>query len=134
MKVRTLPHEEYPKLRDAPGPMGDWIKELGAPDPAHTIVTVVEDADGVIHGYWVLFDAVHAEPLYLDEAARHQPKVAAALIREMRAHCKGLGGGAVFGIIGDADHSVVAPMAERIGFEPLPGRLYAVRLSSEKET
>lgn len=130
LTVRTLPHDEWPKLWDAPGPLPQWLQ--GKLPPAEsTVITVIEDAEGKIRGYWVIFSAVHLEPLYLDEAVRHHPKAAVELMREVGENLKEYGVTAAFGIIGDADLETVAPMAQRAGFEQLPGTLYAIRLGDD---
>jgi hypothetical protein len=128
LSVRTLPVEEWAKLHDAPGPLPQWLQ--GKLPPADsTVITVIEDAAGQIHGYWVIFSAVHLEPLYLSESVRHHPKAAVQLMQEVGKNLKEYGVTAAFGIIGDADLDTVAPMAQRAGFEQLPGTLYAIRLN-----
>lgn len=127
MNVRTLPTDEWHKLHDAPGPLPEWLDGT-TPDPDQTIITVIEDDDGAIKGYWVLFNAVHAEPLYLDESIRHHPKMGLALMAAVGDHLRKHDVKAAFGIIGDADVKTVAPMAQRAGFKRLPGTLYAIRL------
>ena len=118
--TRVLPPEEFHRLSSFPGPLQAL---QGTPDPEHTRVVVVEQ-DGQIVGYWVLFNAVHAEPLWLDPSVRHKPKVALGLFAAVVSELQSAGVQSVFAIIGDPERETVGPMAERAGLVPLPGTLY----------
>jgi hypothetical protein len=123
--VRLLPIEEYPRLLDVDGPLRG-IQSI--PDPDHTRIVVVEDQDtGRIIGYWVLGDVVHAEPLWLDPMIRSNPVVGRQLLEQVLGTLYLYGAQSVFVVIEDTN-TVVREMADQLGFEPLPGRLYALRL------
>jgi len=132
MIVRELPPCEFARLRKAGGPLGDALRtQLQLPDPDHTRIGVVEDATGAIKGYVVLFDALHVEPVWFDEDIRHRPKLGAKMLDWVIQELRGTGAEAAFGIILEADQATVAPFAAKLGFTPLPGQLYAVRIARE---
>ena len=134
MIVRELPPEEYDRLRDAGGPFGTALRgDLPLPDPEHTRIGVIEDATGTIKGYVVLFDALHVEPVWFDEDIRHRPKAGAKMLDWVVGEVKRTGADSAFGIILEADQATVAPFAAKLGFTPLPGQLYAVRIAREPE-
>ena len=119
--VRLLPPEEFHRIASFPGPLHAL---QGVPDPEHTRVIVAEQGDQIV-GYWVLFNAVHAEPLWLDPIVRHKPKIAQDLLAAVLSELQSAGAQSVFAIIGDPELDTIGPMAERVGLVPLPGTLYA---------
>jgi len=132
MIVRELPACEFHRMRQAGGPLGEALRDqLRLPDPDHTRIGVVEDATGAIKGYVVLFDALHVEPIWLDPDIRHQPKTGAKMLDWMVRKLRSCGAESAFGIILEADQATVAPLAAKVGFTPLPGQLYAVRVERE---
>lgn len=134
MIVRELPPCEYARMREAGGPFGEALRgNLHLPDPAHTRIGVIEDATGAIKGYVVLFDALHVEPVWFDEDIRNRPKAGAKMLEWVVREVKATGADSAFGIILEADQATVAPFAAKLGFTPLPGKLYAVRVAREEE-
>lgn len=120
MTFRQLPFEEWPRLTEIGGPLRG-VEMTASPD--HTIILVAEEG-GAIIGYWMAFNTVHAEPLWIDEKHRHAGATAKGLWERM-IQVLSLGGiGYVFAIVGDQDAETVGRMAEGIGFERLPGHLY----------
>jgi hypothetical protein len=117
---RILPPEEYGRLKEAGGPLADV-----RPDPAHTKVNVVEE-NGQIVGYWPVFNAVHAEPLWIPESHRHRREVALALIAQVLETLQEYNVAAAFGVIADVDFVVNFPMAKKLGFSKAPGDLYFI--------
>jgi len=121
LTVRTLPPEEAHRVTEAQGPMAHH------PTPEalkHNTKIAVLEKDGEIVGYWVMFDTVHIEPLWLDPETRNHPKAAMALLAQVYTELQGAGVRQVFAVIGDQDAEVMGPMADRIGLSKLPGQLY----------
>ncbi len=130
LRVRTLPPEEYDRLAQFPGPLG-VVAGTTQLDPEHTRLIIIEDPetrgpDGHprILGYWTLFTTVHAEPLYLAEEMRHQPKVALQLLATVATELQDSQVQSIFAIIEPENVQVIGAMAERLGLRPLPGILY----------
>ncbi len=123
--VRLLPKEEYERIADFPGP----LRELqGVPDPVHTRLVVVED-EGKVVGYWMLFDTVHAEPLWLDPTIRHQPKVALELLQQISDELHVAGAQTIFAVIGEPERAVMEPLARKVGLVPIAGTLFGGTLN-----
>lgn len=127
MEVRVLPKDAFDRLDGIGGPLETLPEPL---DPEQTIVIVAEDA-GVIVGYWVLFDAVHAEPLWIDPDHRNRPQLAVLLLQTLLTELRAHGIQTVCGIIGDPEAAVMEPMARKVGMQPLPGRLWGGRVPPE---
>ena len=120
LTVRTLPPEERHKISQANGPMHDYpTGQL----PENARIVVLEKEDTIV-GYWVIFDAVHIEPLHLDPEVRNMPKAAMGLLAQVYTELQDAGVRSVFGIIDDADVPIVGAMAEQLGLKPLPGKIY----------
>ncbi len=125
LTVRSLPPEEYPRILDAPGP----LRELsGIPDPEHSRILVLEDAQGRIRGYWMLFNAIHAEPLYLDPEIRHRAQAGRDLLLQVYTELRAAGVQTVFAVVAPEDRETIGPMAKRLGLHPLPGTIYMGRV------
>ncbi len=122
--VRLLPPAEHARLLTAPGP---YQGMSAPPDPEHARVVVVETDDGRIVGSWTLHDTVHAEPLYLSEAIRGSAAIGRALLEAVLEQLAVHGVQAAFVLI-DPENTEVLGMAERLGFERLPGIPFALRL------
>ena len=128
--VRTLAPEEYDRLAQFPGPLGEIAGTVQL-DPEHTRLVVIEDPDTrdaeghpTILGYWTLFNTVHAEPLYLTPAIRRHPKIAVALLSAVIAELQAAQVPSVFAVIEHDNLAIMGPMAERLGLHPISGILY----------
>jgi len=119
--VRTLPPEEAHRVTEAQGPMANHPDPMVLKDS--TRIVVLEKA-GEIVGYWVMFDTVHIEPLWLDPETRNHPKAAMALLSQVYTELQGAGVRQVFAVIGDRDAEVMGPMAEQIGLSKIQGALF----------
>ncbi|KKM71146.1 hypothetical protein LCGC14_1433570 [marine sediment metagenome] len=131
LTVRSLPPEEYPRILDAPGPLSELP---GLPDPDHSRIIVLEDADGQIRGYWLLFNAIHAEPLYLAPEVRQRAKAGRDLLRQVYTELREAGVQTVFAVVSPEDLDTIGPMAEHLGLHPLPGTIYMGQVSTVEET
>ncbi len=134
MKVRQLQPDEFRRMRGAGGPFGDQLRQSAAlPDTAHTRIVVMEDDAGAIKAYIVVFDTLHMEPVWFDSDVRRHVKAGAELFHQAFAIMQRAGAQSCFGIILDADKATVAPLAEKLGFTPLPGQVYALRLAEPED-
>lgn len=104
------------------------LKGMQLAEGSLTYCPAVEDATGKILGYWPIFPAVHAEPLFLDPSVRSNVAVARQLIAAVLAIFQQHTIPYAFGIIGDADVEQTGPMAETFGFTRVPGQLYALKV------
>ena len=76
MVIKLKLPEEFSRVAEVGGPMAELFASGQVPDPAHTII-LASEVDGTLVQYWVLFEAVHAEPLY-----RHPSRIGgSALVR-----------------------------------------------------
>lgn len=124
--VRLLPPEEYPRLLPFPSFAG------GLPNPDTSRILVAE-LNGEIVGFWGLFAAVHAEPLWIHPDHRSRPglirRLWTALTNEMRETNTEI----AFACIADTDAAKNVPLALRQGFERYAGDLYFVRVPPAEE-
>ena len=119
--VRELPRAEFGKLA-ACDPFVPYAWKL---EKIRARVIDAETAEtGQIVACWAAFDAVHLDPLWIAAAYRRRPKLALQLLDAMRAVLAECGVSSALAIIADP---TVAAMAERLGFEPIPGQLYLLR-------
>lgn len=127
-QVRELPAEEYPRLSTLSGPLAGIFTSGHLPSPDSTRFIIAEHA-GQIVAYWPIFNAVHMEPLWIDPAHRGDGVIGRALIEGAVEALKGAHVGYAFAIIGDQDQPANGQMAERLGFDKVPGTLYGLDLS-----
>lgn len=118
VRIRELEAHEFGILSTLPGPL-----QHATIAPGMARVLVVE-RDGEIAGYWMVYDAPHAEPLWLREDVRGRYDVVKPLLEAMVALLQECGVTFTFAIIGDQDLAMNVPLAERIGFTKIPGQLY----------
>src|SRR5687768_3173217 len=78
---RVLPDEEVQKAIEAGGPLAE-LKV--APDKLKQMSVGVVEADGVIVAYWVVWFALHAEPLWVKPEFRRHPAVIKHVVQVMR--------------------------------------------------
>lgn len=85
---------------------------------------LVDPADQIV-GWWFLFAALHAEPLWVDPAYR-RAGTARRLLRAMRGLLQEIGTQSAFAIIGLKDLPQMVPLATKVGFERIPGELFFI--------
>jgi hypothetical protein len=123
--IREMRESEYPLLATVPP-----FDREGIPNFGHSRVIVAQKhATGQVVGYWIIFDAIHIEPLWVAPSHRKNP----GLLRRMwfgvkRVLCE-VSAKRAFAIILDADADENLPQTMRMGFRKLPGSLYFVDIS-----
>lgn len=116
----TLPPDQFYRLRDAGGPLADVD-----PEKLKEMSIAVVEVDGLIVAYWVVFYALHVEPLWIAEAFRRSPSVVGGIVREMQTIVEATQEPAAFCVIDAGDAApLVASYADRLGFHEAPGKLY----------
>lgn len=121
---RTLPPAESQRAIDAGGPLQDL--KLDATKLADMAIAVVED-DGAIVAYWVVWYALHLEPLWVRDDHRKSPAVIRQIVQQVQEIVVATDAPAAFCIVEDVDAGeVVAQYADRLGFMKAPGTLYYV--------
>lgn len=122
---RTLAPDEAQKAIDAGGPLHDL--QLDATKLVDMSIAVVED-DGVIVAYWVVWYALHTEPIWVREDHRHSPAVIGGLIDQMETIVKATSAATAFCVIEEENVGVVDKYVERLGYLKAPGTLYYIVL------
>jgi hypothetical protein len=127
--VRELRPEELDALTAVPP-----FNEVGlGTEDRDTVRVVGAIRDGKIVAYWMLFDTVHVEPLWISPEERGNP----ALIRQIWEKVRGIldrcGVPIAFAVIGDGALGTNAPMAARLGFKPLAGNLFYLLVDRARE-
>ena len=119
----TLGPEEVARALEAGGP----LKDLSAdPEKLKDMSLAVVEVDGAIVAYWVVWYALHVEPLWVVEAERKNPAVIKGIVQEMQRIVEATGEPAAFCVIEEENLAVVAPYANRLGFTEAPGKLFYV--------
>lgn len=117
MKLRLLPHEEWPRLA------GTELEKLHphlAPDMAQ--ILVVEEGDSIV-GTWAIYPQVHAEGVWIDPAHRAKGAVAKHLMQglaQVLAHFE------TSGFVTSSVSEEVTTLIKSLGGEELPGRHFVV--------
>lgn len=73
---------------------------------------------------WMLHDAVHAEPVWIAEEERANPAVIRPLWESVRRVLVGSGCPVAYVVVGDGALANSAPLAMRLGFQPMNGNLF----------
>lgn len=126
MSLRSflLPAEDILRLREAGGPLAELPDHLlERVNAGHASVAVVE-VEGQIVAYWVVFYALHAEPLWVKESHRKHPGVLRSLIAETTALIQATEEPVAFAIVGQPDLDLHQVDPRRLRFAPVPGDLY----------
>lgn len=124
-RVYTLFKEDIERLREAGGPVADLPDLAGVRE--NMAVAVVE-ANGRIVAYWCLFYALHAEPLFIAPEWRTHPAVVKGIVKGMLEEAGKTGEGAIYASI---ETEEVEEYGARLGFTPVPGRLWEMKLPKE---
>lgn len=132
MKItsRELPIEEAEKLLTVP----PFDKVGYLPNLAHTRIAVSEDEDGKILAYCYVFDAVHIEPLWISPEHRNVPKVMHGIWDTVHKILKDDSIEMAFATIADEQSLTHIPMFMKLGFKPIPARLYFLITNPEEES
>jgi hypothetical protein len=124
MQARVLRGEDIARVQEAGGPLAEHPEVLEHLKAG--TVAAIEDETGRIVAYWPLWVGIHAEPLWVTEAAR-TPKVIRLLIQTLQQAMAEEGIPTVFAVIGHGDLATSLPPALKLGFERVPGDLFFVR-------
>jgi hypothetical protein len=129
---RTLAPDESQKAIDAGGPLQDL--QLDATKLAEMSIAVVED-DGEIIAYWVVWYALHLEPLWVREDHRTSPVVIKQIVQQVQEIVIATEMPAAFCVVEDVEAGeTVARYADRLGFMRAPGTLYYVVVQAPAPT
>lgn len=115
----TLHPDQIARVREAGGPLAE-----ANPEKLKDMQIAVVEVDGQIVAYWGTFFALHAEPLFVTEAARKNPGVIAAIVAQLQEILSASTEPAAFCVIEDDTAEVVATYADRLGFHKAPANLY----------
>lgn len=128
LRKYILPPDQLERIREAGGPLAeaDLSKLVGR---AH--VAVVE-IDGRIVAYWPVWQAVHAEPLWVAEDYRKSPAVIRGILDQVEVAMDQFGDPLIFAIIEDGNELTSGAYAQRLGFEKVPGELWVLYRQGEE--
>lgn len=127
---RVLPDDEVALAIAAGGPLAD-LKV--SPDKLKQMSVGVVEVDGAIVAYWVVWYALHAEPLWVKPEFRKHPAVIKHVVGVMHDIVAASEEPAIYCQVEPADVELVAPYAERLGFYEAPGKFfYMVLPDTEK--
>lgn len=133
---RVLPDEEVALAIAAGGPLADLKVSPDKLKAMSVGVVEVDDQAGggpVIVAYWVVWYALHAEPLWVKPEFRRHPAVISHVVGVMRDIVETSEEPAIYCQVEPADVELVAPYAERLGFIEAPGTFfYMVLPDTEK--
>jgi hypothetical protein len=118
---RELPPEEWDRLREF-----EPFSSKGLPSADRTRILVLETPDGRLVGWWFLFLAYHAEPLWIHPDYRRKAASVGRLVKGMQDLLVAEGCTGAFALIGDAADEVVRTQAARLGFERIPATVHFV--------
>ena len=127
--VRELKPAEFYKLATLPPFNTDGIPAFG-----HTRVLVAETENKTIVGYWIIFDAVHVEPVWVAEEYRKRPGLARRGWKKVWEMLSSANVPYAFATILDRDAMPNESLALRLGFTRLPGALYCIRVKTGRES
>ncbi len=120
--IRLLPVEEWPRLLEAPdSPFARATAEAGMPvlpDPHYAMVLVEENRQGEIVGTWMITSVMLLEGLWRREDVRGEVTGARHLLFGMLGLLKDREIKTAITVIQD---DLVAELAQKVGFQPLPG-------------
>lgn len=127
---RTLPPEDIPLAIAAGGPLAELQVQ---PDRLKDMSIAVVEVDGQIVAYWVVWYALHIEPLWIHPDHQKSPGVVTGIIAEMQRIVETTREPAAFCVIEDENAMVVGGYAARLGFQTAPGKLYYLLLQPAPE-
>lgn len=127
LEIRELKPEEYPLLAKV-----GLFEQTGLPSLEQSKVIVGITSDKQIAAYWIVFDAVHVEPLWIRDDYRKNPGVGRRLwtaVQKVLLECKVK---MAFAMIADGDAAINLPQATRLGFQRVPGQLYYIEVKPDE--
>jgi hypothetical protein len=119
----TLPPAEVMRALEAGGPLKDLPVEA---DRLKDMTVAAVEFDGEIVAYWVIWYALHVEPLWVRPEFRKHPAVIRGIVAEMQRVVEATGEPAAFCVIEAENLAEVAPYANRLNFSEAPGKLFYV--------
>lgn len=132
LRIRELPPDEWHRLQEAGG-----FFEVGERIPAPTRHVKVIALEALhppdrppgwwVVGYWPVFDAVHAEPLFIREGYRSNRQVVSAMLGALITLLQNAGVEHVWATIAHG-HVTSEQMAEKIGMVPLEGSTWTCKV------
>lgn len=129
LTVRELLPEEFDVLKSLPP-----FDEIGlGADDRDKIRVVGAIRNGKLVAYWMLFDTVHVEPLWISPEERGNPTLVRQIWERVRGVLDACRVPLAFCIIGDGALSTNAPMAARLGFKPMSGNLFYLLVDRARE-
>ncbi len=120
MQTRVLGAEDWPKIVALGGP----IPEQLTPERLAEVQLLGVWQDDQLLAYWLVWQAVHLEPLWVGPAFRGNPAVIRALITGMRQVLQELEVDLAFALIEAENLATHQSMAERLGFRQVPGQTF----------
>lgn len=118
--VRLLPQDEWHRLYSVP-PFSEGIQVSLS---QHDSVIVAEDERGQIVGYWLMFYAMHVEPMWIAPAYRGRVGIIRRLWGAVQDRLRDLGLDLAFALINPGNPAV--DYAKRLGFVRTQGDCYWV--------
>lgn len=117
--VRVLEPEELYLLLTVPP-----FSEKGIPSFGQSRIVIAQEKNTrQIVGYWVAFDVVHLEPLWVHPKHQKRPGVLRRMWQSMQNVLRENGVTKAFAMV---TNTALEPQAERLGWRPLPGKMYFV--------
>lgn len=126
----TLAPDQVHRALEAGGPLQEMQVE---PERMKEMSVAVVEVDGKIVAYWVIWYALHVEPLWITPEYRKHPAVVGGLVRQMQQVVEETLEPAAFCVIEAENLEAVAPYADRLGFQQAPGKLYYLVLQPVPE-
>jgi hypothetical protein len=122
-----LPPEEFERLRGF-APFDRWPVDQPIAPGARIIVAETVEAEGAARlvGFWVAFNVVHLEPLWIDPAQRGNAGIARGMLDRISKVLDEDRVTVAYATIADVDAERMAPLAARAGFTKIPGSLYVL--------
>lgn len=117
----VLPPGDAMRALEAGGPLVDLPVD---PKKLKEMRVAVVEVDQQIVAYWVVWYALHLEPLWIKEEHRRSAGVAAGLLSALEEAVRSTGEPSAFCVIEEENLAAIEPYAARLGFQEAPGKLY----------
>lgn len=132
IRAFTLPPWAAYRAFEAGGPLAE-ADPTKLTDMKDLSIAVVEVDDRIV-AYWVVFKALHVEPLWIHPDHRKSPAVVGRIVKQMQEIVEATQEPAAFCVIEDTPTaSLVASYADRLGFHIAPGSLYYLVVQPAQE-
>lgn len=130
LRTYTLAPDQVHRALEAGGPLQTMQVD---PDRMKDMSVAVVEVDDRIVAYWVIWYALHVEPLWIQEEWRKHPGVVGGIVRQMQQVVEETGEPAVYCQIDQENADRVEPYATRLGFLEAPGKSYYLVLKPAPE-